>query len=212
MAALDQFEYDIKVPKERVAVIIGEKGEKKRELEEALGVKLQIDSEEGDVLLTGKDAVALFTAREVVKAIARGFNPDIAKQLLKTDYLLEVVNIGDYAGGKNQMIRLKGRVIGEGGKARSTIEELAEVNISVYGKTICIIGETENVTAAKRFSRALLILQSIIFLRKHVVIASARTSRTSTRSALNKYLRHTTLPFLWHTLSCFLTKERPSID
>lgn len=153
---MDKFEYAVKVPKERVAVIIGEKGEKKRELEEALNVKMSIDSDEGDVILNGKDALSLFTAREVIKAIARGFNPDIAKQLLKQEYLLEIVNISDYAGSKDQMIRLKGRVIGENGKSRSTIEELAEVNISVYGKTIAIIGQTENVTAAKRAVDALL--------------------------------------------------------
>jgi ribosomal RNA assembly protein len=153
---MDSFEYEVKVPKERVAVIIGEKGEKKRELEEALGIKMMVDSEEGDVRLIGKDAVMLFTAREVVKAIARGFNPDIAKQLLKSDYMLEIVNIGEYATTKDQMIRLKGRVIGESGKSRSTIEELSETNIVVYGKTIAVIGEAENVTAAKRAVDALL--------------------------------------------------------
>ena len=56
--SMDKFQYDVKVPKERIAVIIGEKGEKKRELEADLGVKLAIDSEEGDVFITGKDAIA----------------------------------------------------------------------------------------------------------------------------------------------------------
>jgi ribosomal RNA assembly protein len=147
---MEKFQYEIKVPKERVAVIIGEKGEKKRELEETLNVRIDVDSDEGDVVLTGKDAISLFTGREVIKAIARGFNPDIARLLLKTDYLLEIVNVAEYAKTKDQMIRLKGRVIGEGGKSRSTIEELAEVHMVVYGKTIAIIGQTENVTAAKR--------------------------------------------------------------
>jgi ribosomal RNA assembly protein len=156
LPSMDEHQYEIKIPKERIAVLIGEKGEKKRELEESLKVKINVDSEEGDVTLTGKDAIALFTAREVVKAIARGFNPDIAKQLLKTEYQLEIVNISDYAGSKDQMTRLKGRVIGEGGKSRSTIEELAEVSIVIYGKTIGIIGQAENVTAAKRAVDALL--------------------------------------------------------
>ncbi len=153
---MDEFQYDLKVPKDRIAVIIGEKGEKKRELEEALQVKLMIDSEEGDVFMKGKDAISLFTAKEVIKAIARGFNPDLAKQLLKTEYALEVINLQDYTGSKNQMIRLKGRVIGEGGKARTTVEELADVDICVYGKTISIIGVTDNVALAKRAVDALL--------------------------------------------------------
>ena len=153
---MDEFQYEIKVPRDRIAVLIGEKGEKKRELEENLNVKMYIDSEEGDVTLKGTDAIALFTAREVIKAIARGFNPDIAKLLLKPDYLLEVINIGEYTTNKNQTIRLRGRVIGEGGKSRSTIEELAGVSMSVYGKTVAIIGETENVTIAKRAVDSLL--------------------------------------------------------
>lgn len=153
---MDEHQYELKIPKERIAVLIGEKGEKKRELEESLRVRMHVDSEEGDVTLIGKDALAVFTAREVVKAIARGFNPDVAKQLLKPEYMLEIVNIADYTGSKDQMTRLKGRVIGEGGKSRSTIEELTETSIVIYGKTIGIIGQTENVTAAKRGVDALL--------------------------------------------------------
>lgn len=153
---MDKFQYEIKVPKDRVAVIIGEGGEKKRELEETLGVKIDVDSQEGDVRLSGADSVKLFTAHEIIKAIARGFNPDIALQLLKVDYMLEILNVQDYASTKNQMLRLKGRVIGEGGKSRSTIEELSETAVSVYGKTISIIGPAENVSDAKRGIDALL--------------------------------------------------------
>ena len=40
--------------------------------------------------------------------------------------------------------------IGEGGKSRKTIEDLTECYISVYGKTIGIIGEPENVAAARK--------------------------------------------------------------
>jgi ribosomal RNA assembly protein len=147
---MDSFEYVVKVPKERVAVIIGEKGAKKRELEEHLAVRLDIDSEEGEVRLRGEDSVKLFSAQDVIKAIARGFNPDIALQLLKTDYVLEVLTITDYAKSKDQMARLKGRVIGEAGKARKTVEDLAGVSVSVYGKTVAVIGEAVAVDAAKR--------------------------------------------------------------
>ena len=147
---MEEFEYYLKIPKDRIGVIIGEKGEKKRELESLLGVALQIDSEEGDVVLKGTDNIKLFTGHEIIKAIARGFNPDIAKLLLKTDYMLEIINITEYATTKNQMIRLKGRVIGEQGKSRRAVEELAEAYIVVYGKTISLIGQADNVYAAKR--------------------------------------------------------------
>ncbi|HSA76637.1 MAG TPA: KH domain-containing protein, partial [Nitrosarchaeum sp.] len=38
--------------------------------------------------------------------------------------------------------RIKGRIIGEGGKARKNMENLTGTHISVYGKTVSIIGDT----------------------------------------------------------------------
>ena len=54
------------------------------------------------------------------------------------------------------MIRLKGRVIGQEGKSRKIIEGLTETYISVYGKTISIIGQAENVSVARRAIESLL--------------------------------------------------------
>ncbi|MBU1204960.1 MAG: KH domain-containing protein [Nanoarchaeota archaeon] len=151
-----EYMYGTKIPKERIAVLIGTDGITKKQIESATNIKLKIDSKEGDVFLEGEDALGLYSAREVVKAIGRGFNPDIALLLLKQDYMLEMINMADYIKSKNQMIRLKGRVIGAEGRSRKTIEELTETYISVYGKTIGIIGFSENVAIAKRAVESLL--------------------------------------------------------
>ncbi len=153
---LQEFSYDLKVPKDRVAVLIGKGGEIKKHLEEDTHCKLEIDSQEGDVIITGKDSLGLFTAREIIRAIARGFNPEIANQLLKPEYMFDVIDLRDYAPTKSSQIRLKGRVIGEEGKARRVVEELTETHISVYGKTIGIIGEISNVGIAKHAIEKLL--------------------------------------------------------
>ena len=47
-------------------------------------------------------------------------------------------------------------IIGKAGKARETIEELTECSISVYGKTIAIIGFCDNVSVCKRAVESLL--------------------------------------------------------
>jgi ribosomal RNA assembly protein len=57
-----------------------------------------VDSAEGDIFISGEDALGLYTAREVIKAIGRGFNPDIAKLLLKQDYVLEIIHMTEYVG------------------------------------------------------------------------------------------------------------------
>ncbi len=147
--ASDEFSYDIKIPQERVGVLIGPKGETKKEIEEALKVQLQITTE-GEVNILGDDGMNLFTAREVVQAIGRGFNPKSALLLTNTEYTLEIINLKDAAGkNKNVMERLKSRVIGTGGKAREEVERLTDTHISIYGKTISIIGDTMNVSTAR---------------------------------------------------------------
>ncbi len=152
----ERFVYEVRVPKERVAVIIGQKGGVKKALQEHAGIKLHIDSEEGLVTLDGNDSLALYQAQHVIKAIARGFNPEIAQLLLRPDYVLEQVKLTDYVHTKNSMARLKGRVIGHNGKSRETIEQLTGCFVSVYGKTVCIIGEVAWADVAKRAVEKLL--------------------------------------------------------
>ena len=152
-----EFQYELRIPRDRIAVLIGKKGEVKREIEGTTYTTLDIDSQEGDVFITGEDALGLFSAREVIKAIGRGFNPEIALLLLKPDYAYEIITLTDFIkGSKNAMIRIKGRVIGKEGKARSIIEELTECNITVYGKTIGIIGLAENTLLARRAVESLI--------------------------------------------------------
>ncbi|MBI4150325.1 RNA-processing protein [Candidatus Woesearchaeota archaeon] len=146
-----EFSYEIRIPKERIAVLIGPKGKVKKDIEDATHSKLDIDSTEGDITLSGDDSLGMYTAREIIKAIGRGFNPEIAMLLLHQDYTLEILNLPDYLGkSKNKMIRIKGRIIGENGKTRRLIEEHTETSISVYGKTISIIGKIENASVAKK--------------------------------------------------------------
>ena len=152
-----EYSYELKVPKNRVAVIIGREGSVKKDIEESTNTKLNIDSKEGDIFVSGEDALGLYTAREIIKAIGRGFNPDIAKLLLKPDYIFEVIDLSEYVGkSKEAMLRLKGRVIGKEGKSRRLIEELAECNISVFGKTISIIGAPESASSARHAVESLL--------------------------------------------------------
>ncbi len=151
IASEDQeFSYELKVPKDRVAVLIGKNGEVKKQIESETHSKINIDSKEGDVVISGKDSIGLFSAKEVITAIGRGFNPDIAKLLLKQDYLFELINLNDFATTANEMTRLKGRVIGHEGRSRKTIEDLTETHICVYGKTIGIIGLPDNLFLAKQ--------------------------------------------------------------
>ena len=66
------YQYELKIPNDRIAVLIGEKGKVKRAIEEATKSKLNIDSQEGDCFVSGEDSVGLVTARDIIKSIGKG--------------------------------------------------------------------------------------------------------------------------------------------
>ena len=45
-----EYRYELKIPKDRIAVLIGKNGEVKREIEELTESRIEIDSKEGDVV------------------------------------------------------------------------------------------------------------------------------------------------------------------
>jgi len=90
----------VKIPMERVAVLIGKDGEVRKKIEEH-GVKLTIDSKTGDVKIEG-DALAEMDAENVVKAIGRGFSPQHAFYLFNDSYYLTIIDMRDYVGKRNR--------------------------------------------------------------------------------------------------------------
>lgn len=151
-----QYSHEIRVPKDRLAVLIGKKGEVKRDLEKRTKAALNVDSKESIVTVSGNDALSVFVAREIIKAISRGFSPDTALLLLTIDNVFEIIDISEYVKSKNHLDRVRGRVIGTDGRTRTYIEELTETHISVYGKTVSIIGIAEYVSVARKAIESLL--------------------------------------------------------
>lgn len=143
----------LKIPEDRVAVVIGKSGEVKSQLEALLGVPIELNSETGDITIDdtkAKDPLAVLKVLNVLKAIGRGFAPEKAFRLTSDDTYFELLDIRDYVGKDQKHVRrMKSRIIGTNGKTRQIIEELTGVNISIYGNTVGLIGEIMNVGYAK---------------------------------------------------------------
>jgi ribosomal RNA assembly protein len=149
-----------KVPKERIGVLIGPDGKTKAQMERRLGVELLIDSRRGEVEVDDRkseDPLALLKAGNVVRAIARGFAPQVAMKLVSDDMYLTVLDIHDFAGkSKSHVRRVTARIVGTEGKTRRHIEELTGANISVYGHTVAVIGPLEGHDVAREACAMLL--------------------------------------------------------
>ncbi|MBD3196909.1 MAG: RNA-processing protein [Candidatus Lokiarchaeota archaeon] len=146
-----------KLNKSRVGVVIGTDGETKKQIEDKLGVEIIIESKTGDVEIKPDyeseqyDPLNVLNAKKIIKAINRGFNPVKAMKLADPEYELEIFNLISILGKSNKKLkRIKGRLIGRNGEIRKAIERFAECYVSIYGKTVAIIADFENLQIARK--------------------------------------------------------------
>ena len=146
-----------RVPKDRIAVLIGSKGVTAKSIRNASGCKeLNIDSETGDVEVKwgeagSYDPIKAMKLPDVIKAIARGMAPKAAIRLFDDQHFFEMVDLRDFVGKRsNQQRRIRSRIIGSQGKVRKLIEGLTDTEITIYKSTVVIIGEQEGLSAARQ--------------------------------------------------------------
>ena len=141
--------HEIKIPKQRVGCLIGKNGVDKKIIERSTKAKIKVNVE-GEVEIDG-DSLGEYVCAKIVKAIGRGFTPEIALRLVNDAYGLEVIDIKSHcAGSQKKITRIKSRLIGSGGKARKVIEKITGCDVRVYGKTISLIGELDKLSVALR--------------------------------------------------------------
>ena len=146
-----------RVPKDRIAVLIGSKGVTAKSIRNASGCKeLNIDSESGEVeAIWGEagtyDPVKAMKLPDVIKAIGRGMAPKAAIRLLEDNHFFEMVDLRNFVGKRsNQQRRIRSRIIGSQGRVRKLIESLTDTEITIYKSTVVIIGEQEGLFAARQ--------------------------------------------------------------
>ncbi len=143
----------VRVPKDRVGVLIGYEGNVKSSIERKLSVKLSIDGETGDVEIASEpegNPADMFRARDMVTAVGRGFSPENIFKLMEDNAVLMVIDLREFFHRSESNIeRVKGRIIGEHGKTRRNLEEMTGTKVSLYGHTVAIIGDVEHSDVAR---------------------------------------------------------------
>lgn len=146
-------EEEILIPENRFNHIL----KSKRKIEELGKVELSINKSEHLVKVISEDAVKAWIGKLVVRAIARGFDLKEARKLFNTEFEYIQIDLRDFHGkNKNQQKRLKSRIIGRKGTAKRKISSLTNTDISIFGKTISVIGEPENIEVARKAIEMLL--------------------------------------------------------
>jgi len=144
----------VRIPMDRVAVLIGPNGKTRQKIEEKTLVPLFIDSETGEVRIDDhelEDPFIIFKVENIVKAIGRGFSPEQSLKLLDDEYDLFIFDIHDYVRKKASHVhRVKARIIGTEGKTKRILEELTGSSLSIYGHTIAIIGNIFDIDITKK--------------------------------------------------------------
>jgi len=130
------------IPKERINILKAK--ETKERIEKELNVKLTI--EENIVEIDG-EGLTVYQAKNIVKAIARGFSPERAFRLLNENEQIEIIELRGFTDKKMRII--KSRLIGTKGKARREIEKWSGCSVSIYGKTVSIIGNYNQIEIAR---------------------------------------------------------------
>jgi ribosomal RNA assembly protein len=123
----------------------------KKLIEEKSKTLLEIDSESGTVTVeSSEDPLMVMRVSDFVRAIGRGFSPERALAILDDEMLmLDVMDLSKMVGTKSDMARLKGRIIGKDGKTREIMEKLSGSKVSVYGKTIALLGYPEQIRVSR---------------------------------------------------------------
>ncbi len=144
----------VRIPKDRLAVVIGEKGATRKLLERRSRLKLEVDTENNEVHIhdeEGADPLMVMKMKDIVKAIGRGFSPEHATRLFADDVYLELVDIHEFVGKqKNHVQRVVARIIGAEGKTRRIIEDQTGCDLAIYGHTVGVIGDIDHIQDARQ--------------------------------------------------------------
>ncbi|MCX8208287.1 MAG: KH domain-containing protein [Sulfolobales archaeon] len=145
----------LRIHEDRLGALIGEGGRVVRDLEARLGVRVTVNSVDSSVIVEPASAYTpasnIIKCQEIIKAIDYCYSYERASRLYDDDVVLLVLDLKDFAGSsESHLQRVKGRIIGEEGRARKTLEEMTGTYISVCRDYVAIIGDYTRAELARQ--------------------------------------------------------------
>ncbi|MCD6208710.1 MAG: hypothetical protein J7J67_00770, partial [Thermoproteales archaeon] len=137
-----KFTIPIPIDRRRLSTLLCNSAKLKREIEETLNVKLIIDSKNDVVHVETEEELMplkVMKLKNIFKAISLGFPLESVRKLLDDSNVLEVIDLKGIARNSRDLQRIKGRIIGEEGKARRMIEDMTGVDLVISEHEVGII-------------------------------------------------------------------------
>ena len=140
-------------------------------------VKIKIGFAVGSVSVNGSE-LNEFLVEKVLRAVDFGFDVEDALLLVNEDFVLEFVDIKSYTHRKN-LRDVRARLIGTGGKARKTIENLTGSVIVINGNRVGVIVDSEHLDSVVQA------IESLIQGAKHGNVFARLEKQNVARKMLN---------------------------
>lgn len=105
-------------------------------------LKCELELEENNVTITG-EAYDEYLGKNVIAAFGRGFDLHQAYLLLTDEYYFTPISLKELFGTKDQISRVKARIIGTDGKTKEYIESVSGAKLCIYDNTVSMIGTIE---------------------------------------------------------------------
>jgi ribosomal RNA assembly protein len=108
-------------------------------------IKIHIGFRKGSVSIKGNE-VNEFLTEKIIQAIDFGFPTDDALLLTDSDFSIDYINVKEHTH-RNNLRDIRSRLIGTGGKARKTIENLTGAEIVINNNTVGVIVDSAHLEA-----------------------------------------------------------------
>lgn len=106
-------------------------------------LKCTITLEDSNNVVIDGEAYDEYLARNVISAFGRGFELKQAYLLLTEEYYFNSISLKELFGTKDQISRVKARIIGTDGKTKEYIESVSGAKLCIYEGTVSMIGTIE---------------------------------------------------------------------
>ncbi|MGC8572129.1 MAG: KH domain-containing protein [Candidatus Micrarchaeia archaeon] len=108
------------------------------------------------IRINAPDAFNEYILKDVIFAFGRGFDLNIAMKLINEGEFFAIIDLGNIFKKREQIHRIKSRIIGTNGKTKLYIEQVSNTKLSIYGDTVAFIGSENGIHEAETAVNAII--------------------------------------------------------